>query len=223
MPDAYHASNIRMTSPLEIDVVSDVVCPWCFIGTVRLEEALGRANATDAIVAFRPFQLHPSTPTEGLDLREWLSKKYGRPAEKMFGRVETAARESGIPLDFAKVTRLPNTLRAHTLLGAAKTRGTQRALARALFDAYFLEGHDIGDPSVLGAIGAKHGFGEEEALALLANPEAQAATRAEAADFAAQGIAGVPFTIIDGKYAVSGAQTVETFASVLERARSLRA
>jgi predicted DsbA family dithiol-disulfide isomerase len=206
----------------KVDLVSDVICPWCFIGLVRLEEALAKTGASDVELTLHPFQLDPSTPPEGADLRERLAKKFGVTPANVFQRVEAAARESGIPLDFEKVRRSPNTLKAHTLLGAAKAKGsaTQRALARAIFEAYFLEGRDVGEADVLADTAAAHGFDRDAVLALLADPSAIAATRHEAAELAGQGISGVPFTIFDGKLAVSGAQSVETFASVVDRARS---
>ena len=212
---------VTEAAPLDVDIVSDVVCPWCFIGLVRVEQALAKAGIADARITFHPFELDPSVPKEGVDLRERLTKKYGVPAESMFERVEHAARESGIPLDFAKVRRSPNTLSAHVLLGAAKSRGTQHELARALFDAHFLEGRDIGDPAVLGAIAARHGFTEDEAIALLADDDAREATRRETRELAAQGISGVPFVILGGKLAVSGAQSVDTFVAAIDRARSM--
>jgi len=209
-----------MPSPLNVDLVSDIICPWCFIGFVRLEEALTRTGATDAVLTLHPFQLDPSTPSEGADLRERLAKRFGGAPADVFRRVEAVARESGIPLDYEKVRRFPNTLKAHTLLGAAKARGSQRALARTLFEAYFLRELDIGDPSVLADLAAAHGFTRDEVLATLSDSSALEATRQEAAELSGQGISGVPFTIFEGKLAVSGAQGVEAFASVIERARS---
>jgi predicted DsbA family dithiol-disulfide isomerase len=137
----------------------------------------------------------------------------------MFGRVEAAARESGIALDFAKVRRTPNTLKAHALLGAAKDKGTQRALARALFTAYFLEGRDIGDEAVLTELAVAHGLTGEEASAVLADRAVLDETRTEAAELAGQGIGGVPFTVFDGKLAVSGAQSVDVFRQAIAQAR----
>jgi predicted DsbA family dithiol-disulfide isomerase len=208
-------------SPLTVDFVSDIICPWCFIGFTRLEQALVQAGEETAEVTLRPFQLDPTTPPEGADLRERLAKKYGVDPEKMFGRVEAAARESGIELDFARVRRTPNTLKAHALLGAAQSKGTQRALARALFAAYFLEGRDLSDDAVLVDLGVTHGFTSEEAAAVLADRTAMDETRAEAAELAGQGIGGVPFTIFEGKLAVSGAQPVEAFQQAIGQARKI--
>jgi predicted DsbA family dithiol-disulfide isomerase len=204
---------------LSIDIVSDVICPWCFIGVRRLDQALDSlAERVDAKVAFLPFLLDPGTLAEGADLRERLRAKYGGDPEKMFERVEAAARESGIPLDFSKVRRTPSTIAAHTLLGHALAKGTQRALAGALFDAYFLEGRDIGDSSVLGGIAVAHGFERDEAIQVVTDATELARTRAEAAANAARGIRGVPFFIFGGHLAVSGAQSVEVLRGAIAKA-----
>lgn len=202
---------------LTVDIVSDVVCPFCFIGKRRVEAALEAEGITDAVVTFHPFLLDPSTPVEGEDLRDRLRKKYGGDPSQMFGRVEAMAQESGIPLDFAKVRRSVNTIAAHTLLRHAEEKGTQRALAEALFAAYFLEGEDVGSVDVLVRLAEKNGFTEEEARALLGDAEETARTKAEAEDAARQGIRGVPFTIFGGKLAVSGAQPVEAFREAIRR------
>lgn len=211
-----------MTS-LPISIVSDVVCPWCMIGTRRLELALAERPEVKAELSFLPFLLDPSTPEEGRDLRESLRRKYGVDPESMFGRVEQAARESGIPLDFAKVRRSPNTVRAHVLLDAAEPRGTQHALSVALFQAYFLEGEDVGSPDVLARIGSQHGFDRDEAYALVTDETAMGRIREFAAEQGASGIGGVPFFVFDGRYAVNGAQNVETFVRVIDAVLEKRA
>lgn len=207
-----------MRAKLHVDVVSDIVCPWCLIGVHRLEQALESFPDLEADVRFHPFLLDPSTPDEGVDLRERLRSKYGVAPEGMFARVEAAARESGIPLDFTKVTRSVATTRAHTLLRHALARGTQRALKRALLEAYFLEGRDVGDVDVLADIASAHGFEDDEARALCRDDEQLRATRSEAAAMASQGINGVPFFVFDRRLAFSGAQPLATMKSVIERA-----
>jgi predicted DsbA family dithiol-disulfide isomerase len=188
-----------MSQPYRIEVVSDFVCPWCFIGTRRLEQSL---VGKEAEVAYRPFLLDATIPTEGVDLRESLQKKFGRDPEGMFGRVEAAAREAGIPLDFAKVRRYPSTVRAHALVARAKD---QRALANTLFEAYFLQGRDIGAPDVLAELAGSSEL-EEADLALV---------REQAREASAEGITGVPFFVFEGKIAFSGAQPMEVFQKAL--------
>jgi predicted DsbA family dithiol-disulfide isomerase len=204
---------------LSIDIVSDVICPWCFIGVRRLDQAIETlAEGIDTKVAFQPFLLDPGTPAGGADLRERLRVKYGVDPESMFHRVEAAAHESGIPLDFSKVTRTPSTIAAHTLLGHALEKGTQRALAGALFEAYFLEGRDVGDARVLGDIAASHGFERDEAIRLATDATELAHTRAAAATAAARGVRGVPFFVFGGRVTVSGAQSKEVLRGAIEKA-----
>ncbi len=204
---------------LDIDIVSDVICPWCFIGSRRLEQALAPPpEGVEVGVTYRPFLLDPSTPKEGADLRERLRAKYGADPEKMFASVEAAARSSGIPLDFSKVRRTPSTIAAHTLLRHAIDKGTQAALARALFEGYFLEGRDIGDADVLAAIAGAHGFEADEAIRIVRDEGELATTREEAGEAAANGVRGVPFFVLGGRLAVSGAQSVEVLRDAIGRA-----
>jgi predicted DsbA family dithiol-disulfide isomerase len=206
-------------SRLSIEVVSDMVCPWCLIGTRRLELALAAAGVADADLAFRPFLLDPSTPPEGEDLRGRLRRKYGDP-EAMFARVEQAAKQSGIALDFGKVRRAVSTVGAHTLARHARAKGTQVAFVKALFGAYFLEGQDVSDRALLASLSTQHGFDEAEAARLLNDPAELEQTRREAAEAARAGVSGVPFTVVGGRYAVSGAQPVEVFRQAIERAQA---
>lgn len=203
---------------LSIDIVSDVICPWCLIGVRRMDQALSAFPDVEATITFHPFLLDPSTPPEGADLRERLRRKYGMDPEQMFGRVEAAARESGIPLDFTKVRRTVSTLPAHTLLRHAIEKGTQRALKNALLTAYFLEGRDVSDPGELGAIAAAHGFSEDEARALVRDETELQETRKDAAQAADEGVTGVPFFILGGRLAFSGAQPVDTMKKAIQQA-----
>jgi predicted DsbA family dithiol-disulfide isomerase len=205
-----------MRRRLSIEIVSDVVCPFCLIGARRLERAIAARDDLDVELVYRAFLLDPSTPPEGEELRGRLRKKYGDP-EPMFRRVEELARRDGIPLDFSRVERASSTLGAHTLLRHARGKGTQAALARALFAAYFLEGRDVGDTKVLEQLASSHGFDAGEARALLESEAEQAATRAEAQEMAERGIRGVPYVIVDGGLGISGAQPLEVFEAALER------
>lgn len=206
------------TGMLDIEVVSDVVCPFCFIGARRLQMALAATPELPSEVTYRPFLLSPSARTEGEDLRDHLKRKYGNP-EPMFRRVEAVARESEIALDFSKIRRMSSTLRAHTLLRHALSRGTQGALAMALFEAYFSEGRDIGAMDVLVDIGQKHGFEERELVTLLETPVELEATRREAGEAAAAGVTAVPFFVLGRRFAVQGAQPLEVFVRALAEAR----
>ena len=211
-------------APLRIDVVSDIVCPWCYIGTRRLEQAIdsldGAGSAEAPLVAYHPFLLDPSIPAAGVDLREQLRRKYGGDPEAMFARVEAAARETGIPLDFAKVQRMVSTVGAHTLLRHAAARGTQRALAAALFEAYFLDGRDIGQATVLAVLAERQGFSADEALRLIGDEKERRRTREDAEESERRGVEGVPFFMFGDRLALSGAQPLKVFRSTIERARN---
>lgn len=203
---------------VHIEVVSDVVCPWCFIGTANLEKALAERTDVSFEIEYQPFLLDPTTPAEGADLRERLRTKYGADPEAMFGRVEAAAKNAGIPLDFAKVTRTPNTLAAHTLMRMAASKVQPLEFAKALFSAYFLEGKDIGKPEVLAAIGAEHGLVEGDVLAFVTNQAELEATRRITQKQSARGIRGVPFFVLGGEYGVSGAQPPEVLLRAIDAA-----
>jgi predicted DsbA family dithiol-disulfide isomerase len=212
------------SAELRIDFVSDVVCPWCFIGLRRLEQAMERLRVPAEAVVFHPFELDPSVPPEGVDLREHLRSKHQAAPERLFGHVVAAAKESGIDLDFAKVERRPSTLKAHALIAAAQSAGlpagAPHALVRSIFEAYFLEGKDVGDAAFLSELGVRHGLAREAIAALLADAGVLAETRRTAGELAAQGIGGVPFVVIQDKVAISGAQPTETFVQAIERARA---
>jgi predicted DsbA family dithiol-disulfide isomerase len=211
----YEVSTVT-TSPLRVDVFSDIVCPWCFIGRKRLRDALDtRDDARDAVVVHHSYLLDPSVPKEGLDLRATLARKYGGDPERMFAGVEAAARESGITLDFKKVERMPSTVDAHTILRHADKKGTQVPFVDALFDAYFLNGQDIGDANLLLALAVKHGFSHDEAEALLQDDAERAQTKEDALQASQSGISGVPFFIFNEELAFSGAQPQAIFEKVL--------
>ena len=192
---------------VSVEVFSDVVCPWCYIGVERLERVRGAPGEGVALrVEFKPFLLQPGVPPEGLDLAEMLRKKYGGDPKEMFSRVEHVARESGVPLDFSKVRRMYSTLGAHALLRHAAAKGTQWQLGRALFRAYFLEEKNISDADVLADLGAQHGFTRDEARAIVTDNAVLSQVRLEAREASDAGITGVPFFVFDAKVAVAGAQ-----------------
>jgi predicted DsbA family dithiol-disulfide isomerase len=202
---------------MEIHIFSDVVCPWCFIGTERLDRALAALGST-ATVTYHPFLLNPNTPEGGYDLAEDLGRKYGPNFRKIQERAEAAAQASGLALDLTKQPMSYPTVRAHTLLRHAGPKGTQRALARALFQAYFQDAQDISDLGVLQAVAAPHGFSAEEVAALTSDAAELAATHRAAAEAYRMGIEGAPFFIFNEKVALSGAQPESVFREVIERA-----
>jgi predicted DsbA family dithiol-disulfide isomerase len=210
-----------MSSSITIDLFSDFVCPWCFIGGERLEQALaGLASEVSAEVTYHPFFLDPTVPPEGVSIPQMLRKKYGVDPKQLWSRAEAAARDSGITLDLSLQPMMYRTSAAHTLMRHAEAKGTQRAFAAALFRKYFLDAANIAEPAVLADVAEQHGFTREEALTL-ATSEAELELSSEAAISAAQGgIRGVPFFVFDGKVAVSGAQSVSVLQAAIRQAIS---
>jgi predicted DsbA family dithiol-disulfide isomerase len=203
--------------PVAIDLFTDIVCPWCFLGNERLERVLA-AGGRAAAVSHHPFLLDPHTPPEGKDIPAMLRQKYRVDPKQVWGRLEAEARKSGIEVDLSKVRYAYPTLRAHTLIRLAAAKGTQRALVRDLFRANFLEARNINDLGVLTEIALRHGFLADEVAGLLADERELAASRADAAQAAASGITGVPFYVLDQRYAISGAQQEEVLRAAIERA-----
>jgi predicted DsbA family dithiol-disulfide isomerase len=203
--------------PLQIDVFADVVCPWCFVGSERLERvlaALGRPTR----VTHHPFLLDPNTPPEGDDVPARLRRKYGVPPEQLWARLEAEARKSGLELDLSKQRWSYPTARAHTLLRHAAAKGTQRELMRALYRAYFQEARNIHDPAVLADVAAAHGFTADEVERLTSDERELAATQEEARGAALAGIDGVPFFVFGERLALAGAQPENVFRSAIEQA-----
>lgn len=213
------SASARAEAPLVVDVYTDLVCPWCFLGTERLDHAVASSGlGARVVLRHHAFLLQPDTPDEGMDIATYLRAKTGREPAELFGRVEAAARESGIALDLSKQPRTYPTARAHALLRRAAERGTQRALERALFRAYFLEGTDLTKTSALVAIAAQHGFTEDEARRIVDDPGELGAVRAEAEESSRRGVRGVPFFVFPGGRSLSGAQSEQTLRAELARA-----
>ncbi len=204
-----------MSEPLTIDLHADLVCPWCYIGSERLDQAIA---GTDVVVRHRPFLLMPDAPAEGVDIPDMLRRKYRADPAQLQGRVEQAARDSGQTLDLSKQPRSYPTLRAHTLLRHAEARGTQRALTRALYRANFDEGRNLHDVAVLAALASAHGFSAAEVEALVTDGAELALTRDATREASRLGIRGVPFFVFNGKLAVSGAQPVDVLRRALSEA-----
>jgi predicted DsbA family dithiol-disulfide isomerase len=208
-----------MTASIAIDLFSDVVCPWCFIGGARLELALaGMADEVQAEVCYHPFFLQQGVPKSGISIPDMLKKKFGVEPKQLWARAEAAAQESGLPLDLSLQPNMYPTDAAHTLLRHAHAKGTQRALASAFFRNYFLQAKNIGDESVLAEIAEQHGFTRAEALELATSEPELELTREEAISAAQGGIRGVPFFIFDGRLAVSGAQSVSVLQAAIRQA-----
>jgi predicted DsbA family dithiol-disulfide isomerase len=219
---------MRMLGAVVVDVVSDVVCPWCYIGKRRLEAAIAEVRGSNPDLPFQvrwhPFQLNPDLPAEGVDRKGYLEAKFGGPerAKQIYERVRAAGRSVGIPFDFDAIERQPNTLQAHRLIAWAQSRseGDADALVEGLFRANFIEGRFVGSTGELVAIATTAGYDPADADAFLRSD----ALRAEVAqsDHRAReiGIGGVPFFIFDGKTAVSGAQEPAAIVEAIAKARA---
>lgn len=210
---------------LDIELVSDFTCPWCFLGTLRLEKALTALKADRPGVAPRinwlPFFLNPDTPSAGIPYRAFVESKFGGPAKinAVYDRIAEAAADDGLKFDFARIRTLPNTLKAHRLMYRAQALGRTpeqvRALAHALFAAHFQEGRDIGDSETLADIAAACGDRRDAVLAELETGEDAANVQRMAAQLRRQGIEGVPFFIFNRKLAVSGAQSAAVLGAAI--------
>src|SRR3954469_15067064 len=202
---------------LTIDVISDVICPWCFIGKRRLEKALGDRPAS---VRWHPFQLNPDMPREGVERREYRVMKFGswERSQQLDAQVAAAGRGEGIAFNFDRQARTPNTLDAHRVIWLAGERGVQDAVVEALFLAYFTEGRDLTDRATLAEIAAGAGLDRAEVKELLVGLKGLDAVRAGEEQARGLGVSGVPFFVVNGKVALSGAQPPELFLQALEQA-----
>ena len=204
---------------LRIDIVSDVVCPWCAIGLASLEQALQRTQGEVAAdIHFQPFELNPHLPAEGEGIGEHLQRKYGMdPAQLADNQERIRARGAalGFVFDFNARSRIWNTFDAHRLLHWAGIEGGQRALKHALLQAYFSEGRNVSDHATLVDIASDAGFDAERAQAILASDDYAAEVREAERFFTRNGINGVPAVIIERKHLVSGGQPVEVFERAL--------
>jgi predicted DsbA family dithiol-disulfide isomerase len=206
---------------LTIDIVSDVVCPWCAIGHKGLEQALDAlGDRADATIAWHPFELAPGTPPEGQGLADYTRERYGAAPEQSRrnrDRIIEAGAALGIDFRYSDESRIYNTFKAHQLLHWAGEQGRQTELKLALFKAYFTDQANVSEDAVLLYAVASAGLDREAAAAVLADQRYAGKVRAEENYWVEQNITGVPAFIINGKYMIPGAQDAETFGRVLEK------
>jgi predicted DsbA family dithiol-disulfide isomerase len=200
-----------------VDVFSDVVCPWCFIGKRRLEKAIALQPQIPVEVRYQPYFLNPWVPREGIERNDYLTTKFGSPEryEQMAQRVAAAAESEGLTYNIGSLSRQPNTIDCHRLIQWAQSIGRGAEMKQRLMDLYFTEGGDLTDREVLVKAAANSGLDAAEVRKALAT-DADIAEITQAAEAAQKsGIDGVPFFIIGGKYAVSGAQAPEQLAAAI--------
>ncbi len=206
---------------LQIEVFSDVVCPWCYVGFARLRQALEASPDLPAEVTWLPFELNPGLPPEGRDRREYMLERFGdvdrfASAQR---QLETVGAELGIDFRFDLVTRAPNTRRAHMLLAHARRAGCQTALKGALLEAHFTRGLDIADPSVLADIAGSCGLEPDVARRAVDDPALRSEVEALEALAHRWQVNGVPTFVFDRRQAFSGAQPLEVFLRVFQALR----
>ena len=210
---------------MQIDVISDVVCPWCFIGKRNLERALEawRAKHPDETptVRWHPFQLNPQLPDSGVPRKQYLENKFGGPqrAKEIYARVSAAGKRAGIDFAFDDIQVQPNTIDAHRLMHYADEHGKQDAVAEGIFRRYFVEGADLSDKQTLADIAEQAGLNRKEAAAYLASDADRALIEDQDRRARAMGVEGVPYFIFNQRLALSGAQPPEVIVEAMEKAR----
>jgi predicted DsbA family dithiol-disulfide isomerase len=206
---------------LEIDVVSDVICPWCFLGKRRLDKAIASIDDIKVEVNWRPFLLDASIPKEGMGRREYMENKFGPERLKtIHDPLIAAGKEDDVPFQFEKITRTPNTIDAHRLIRWSHPAGKQHDVAERLFMAYWNEGKDIGDRKVLLDIAATAGLNSAEIATKFEENVDVDIVRAEVEQASRMGITGVPCFILGRKQGVMGAQPVEVLVDAIRRLAS---
>lgn len=216
-----------MSEAITIDVVSDVVCPWCFIGQKRLDKAIAAAGDVDVHIRWRPFQLDPTIPPQGKDRREYMVAKFGSDERirEIHARIEPLGEAEGISFAFDAIKVAPNTLDAHRLIRWAGVAGeaVQNRLVRRLFQLNFEEGANIGDHAVLVDAAREAGMDAPVVATLLPTGADAEAVRTEIATASRMGISGVPCFLLEGKYAVMGAQDADTLAGAIRQVAAAKA
>ncbi|WP_370227242.1 DsbA family oxidoreductase [Cognatishimia sp.] len=207
-----------MTAPVKLDVLSDPICPWCYIGKTHLDKALAAEGEHPFVIEWHPFQLNPDMPDTGMDRREYLERKFGGKdgAIRVYGEIAQHAEDAGIEIDFAAIQKTPNTVNAHRLIHWAGIEGKQNDIVDALFSAYFKEGRDIGDIETLADIADSVGMDASVVTRLLNSDEDKQAIRDRDTHSREMGVNSVPTFIVGSRHAVPGAQPPELWQKVIQ-------
>lgn len=203
---------------IRLDIISDIVCPWCYLGKARLDRALEAHPDHPFTIEWHPFQLDPEIPKEGLDRRAYMEAKFGGPegVARAHAPLLEHARDAGVELNLDRIMRSPNTLDAHRLIHWAGLEGRQTPMVSALFRAYWRDGRDVGDAEVLAAIAGEVGLDREMIRRLLATDADVAEIRAREAHARERGVNAVPTFILAERHVLQGAQPVETWGRIIE-------
>ncbi len=203
---------------VKLDILSDPICPWCYIGKANLDRALSQRPDHELAIEWHPFQLNPDMPDEGMDRRTYLETKFGgkERAVTVYAQIEQAAKDAGLDVDFGAIKRTPNTINAHRLIHWAGVEGRQTAVVSRLFKAYFEQGQDIGDRDVL--LDIAEGVGLDRAMTeRLLNSDADVEDiRARDAHTRERGVTGVPTFVVANQHVVPGAQPTELWLQVID-------
>ena len=207
-----------MTDPVKLDILSDPICPWCYIGKARLDRALEARPGHPFVIEWHPFQLNPDMPAGGMDRRAYLETKFGGKdgAVRAYAPVVEHAKAAGLEIDFEAMKVTPNTMDAHRLIHWASVEGRQTAMVSALFKAYFIEGRDIGNHDVLADLADGLGMDAAVVLRLLASESDRDEIAARDTAAREMGVSSVPTFIVASKHAVPGAQPAEMWIKVID-------
>ena len=203
---------------IKIDIISDAVCPWCFIGKKRLDKALNKYKDYKFNINWHAFQLNPTMPTNGMDRKLYLNTKFGgeNRAEDIYKQIELAGLSTGIEFNFKQITIMPNSFYAHMLIEYSKEQNLQNKITEKLFTAFFLDGKNIGDIEVLMEIAEKNNIDNFTKETLNQRKDIIENVKLSDEGIRNKGVSGVPFFIINDNYAVSGAQESEVFEKIFE-------
>ncbi len=214
------ASDAKSLATLRVDVIADLVCPWCYIGKRRLDRALGAVYGP-ASVTWYPYQLNPDMPAEGMTFEDYLSNRFGSPTaiEPALEELRKAGAAEGIRFDFSRIQRVPNTLPAHKLMYLAQSKGVDAsALAETLMSRFFEYGQDISDPEVLVGAGQLHGLSASDVRSVLEDDAATQIVLSQEKQMRGSGVAGVPAFLVNQQLFVSGAHDTDVLVSMVDRA-----
>lgn len=204
---------------MQVDIISDVICPWCFIGKKRFETALATRPDVKPETRWHPFELNPDFPAQGVDRQEYMELKFGGAdkAKEVYEPVKAAARSLGLAIDFDAIRRVPNTVKAHCLIHWAGEGDRQDRMVEALFQAYFIRHLDIGDDTVLATLAGETGLDPDDVRGKLAAAEDMNLIRARARKVREQGVSGVPCFVFEQRYPLAGAQEPDVFHRLFDK------
>ena len=207
---------------IELDIFSDTICPWCYIGKKRLEKAINNHKDLEIKQTWRPFQLNPGMQPDGMDRQEYLISKFGSSdaAKTIYDNIYDEGLKEGINFNFDSIQTTPNSFNSHRLLALAYEKGTQENVLSNLFESYFLNGEDIGDPNILLDIAIKHQIDAENFKSYLSDQENIEPLANEEIQAKKMGISSIPTFIINKQIVVNGAQTSKNFELIFEKLKA---